>query len=342
MSEAVTPQKTARLQSLIRSAANIAVVTHTHPDGDALGSATAMASYLGEVCGKKATVFLANEAPDTISFILEDITPVVCDNSPAGCASQLSACDLVICLDFNSFSRTDSLEPLLRECTAPKVLIDHHIGPDTACFDLVISETEISSASELLFQVLMATDPIAGNASRLPGRCARALMSGMTTDTNNFANSVFPSTLLMASQLLEAGVDRDAIVARIYNRYRPNRVAAISALLHEHMTIRPDGVAFIVVTKALWQQFGLREGELEGMVNIPLTIDNVNFSIYLREDDGHFRVSIRSKRGYSANLLARRLFHGGGHEQAAGGKLYFPQDIAEPSLAAQYLNNIEV
>ena len=55
---------------------------------------------------------------------------------------------------------------------------------------------------------------------------------------------------------------------------------------------------------------------------------------------GHFRVSIRSKRGVSANRLAAEAFHGGGHECAAGGKLYFPQDIPGPEAAGAYIENV--
>ena len=129
--------------------------------------------------------------------------------------------DLIICLDFNAFHRTDRLENALIESSAKKILIDHHLNPD------LFSETEVSSASELLFHVLKATPVTEGQITRLDPRARTALMTGMTTDTNNFANSTFPSTLKMASELLEAGVDRDLIVHNLYNRHSENRIPAV-------------------------------------------------------------------------------------------------------------------
>lgn len=63
-------------------------------------------------------------------------------------------------------------------------------------------------------------------------------------------------------------------------------------------------------------------------------------SVFLREEDGYFRVSIRSKRGVSANRCAREHFNGGGHEQAAGGRLYWPENIRKPEDAAAYIENV--
>ena len=60
-------------------------------------------------------------------------------------------------------------------------------------------------------------------------------------------------------------------------------------------------------------------------------------SIFAREENGLVRVSLRSKPGTSSNDMAGRFFHGGGHERAAGGKLYFPQDIPSPAAAADYI-----
>lgn len=59
----------------------------------------------------------------------------------------------------------------------------------------------------------------------------------MTTDTNNFSNSVFPSTFEMASRLIEAGVDRDAILVSLYNNYRENRLRLMGFLMSEKLTI---------------------------------------------------------------------------------------------------------
>ena len=337
--QALAPADISRLEAFLAAAGRVAVVVHTHPDGDALGSGSAMLAYLRRCRGVDARLLLPDTPPAPLAFLLPAEGVIDAARERTAAEAWLAQCDLLCTLDMNGFGRAEAFEAPLRACRAPKVLIDHHLRPERESFDLVFSETEVSSASELLYRVLLAL-PGVGSAEKLPLEVLTPLMAGMTTDTNNFANSVYPGTLQMASELLAAGVDRDALLDQIYHSYRENRFRAMGAMLHERMVITPEGVACTVLDRAFLERYGLLEGETEGFVNLPLGIGAVRMSIFLREDEGHFRVSIRSKEGVSANRLAMEYFHGGGHERAAGGKVYWPQDIASPDLAGEYIQAV--
>lgn len=103
------------------------------------------------------------------------------------------------------------------------------------------------------------------------------------------------------------------------------------------MTITPDGVAYMVLDAETLKKFQIDEGDTEGFVNMPLSIKNVRMSLLLKEDGDRVRVSIRSKKGTSANRCSRLHFNGGGHENAAGGRLYIPQDIRNITEAGAYI-----
>ena len=325
------------LDGLIEAAERITIAVHTHPDGDAAGSGAALLSYLRERRGKDAVLLLPDPLPDSLTFVLPRDGVMVYEEAPETACGRIAASDLLFGMDFNAFDRTGGAEIPLRESRAEKVLFDHHLSPDRAAFDLVFSRTDVSSACEVLFDTLLALPDIAGDAGKLPAACTYALMTGMTTDTNNFANSVFPGTLRMASALLAAGTDRDDILARLYNRYRENRFRLMGYLLSEVLRITPEGVAYMILRKEDQLRFNMRQGETEGFVNLPLGIDRVRMSLFLTEQEDHFRVSVRSKKGTSANRMAASRFHGGGHELAAGGKLYFPADIPGPDDAQAYI-----
>ena len=335
----VTSAKIQRLEALIAGAARACVVVHTHPDGDAVGSGTALLAYLRDCRGLQADLLLPDPAAGILDFLVPESGVTVASADPAGALARLAGCDLLFCLDMNGPGRAGELEAPLRAVSARKVLVDHHPRPDEAWFDLTFSETEVSSASELLYHVLLAL-PGVGRADRLPLEVLTPLMAGMTADTNNFANSVFPSTLGMASELLAAGVDRDALLDALFNSYGESRFRAMGCFLDRLMHITPDGVAYAILDRRTQEALGIGEGDTEGFVNLPLGIGRVRMSLFLREDDGHFRVSIRSKRGVAANRLAAESFHGGGHLCAAGGKLFFPQDIPARELAAQYIETV--
>ena len=315
------------------------IVTHMRPDGDAVGSCIAAHSFI-KACGKQSTIVLPHNCPANIDFLIEGISEkelLTYESKPKESSAAIEKADLVICLDFNAFHRTDHLESVLASSHARKVLIDHHLNPDRECFSLVFSETEVSSASELLFHILMRMPEIEGDAGRLPKRAAEALMTGMTTDTNNFGNSVYPSTLQMASALLAAGTDRDRILSMLYNRFSEMRLRLMGHMMKDLLKITDDGVAYIILDSSTQKEYHIGEGDTEGFVNMPLSIDKVKMSIFLKEDEDRLRVSIRSKKGISANRCARQYFNGGGHENAAGGRLRIPEDVTDIFNAGAYI-----
>ena len=335
-----TQEKTLVLSAWIDSATRITVVSHARPDGDAAGSCAAVSSYLRECRGKDVEILLPDPVPASLSFVLEGARLASASDSFSAAAARLASTDLLICLDFNTLARAEGLEDQLRSCQVRKVLVDHHEAPVLEEFDLCFSSTSVSSACELLYSVLMNMPDICHDASKLPSAAGIALMTGMTTDTNNFANSVFPGTFKMASELLAAGVDRDALIDRIYFCERPNRLAAQGEFLSRYMKILPCGASVAVLPAEFYERHGLLDGETEGFVNMPLAVKEVRLSILAREEQGRFRVSLRSKRGVSARSLAVNCFHGGGHEQASGGKILIPDDIPQPSTAQDYLEQV--
>ena len=322
-----------RLNEILLKSSKTAIVTHAKPDGDAAGSSTALYYFLKAFTKADVKIVLNDKFQHALEFLADkEAAENICiySENPDATAKAIADADTIVCLDFNAFHRTDRLSDYLEESTATKILIDHHLFPDTEKFDIVFSETEISSASELLYQILMSMPQIEGDATILPISAATSLMTGMTTDTNNFANSVFPSTLVMASTLLAAGVDRDYILSQLYNQHSENRLRLMGHMMKDLLTITEDGAAYMILDLKTQRENDIKDGDTEGFVNMPLSIAGVRISLLLKEDTDRIRVSIRSKKGTSANRCARLHFNGGGHENAAGGRLEIPiQEVEE-------------
>ncbi len=336
----ISTQNMDSLERRIAEARKICIVTHAKPDGDAIGSSVGLFHYICMLGKTNTRLILNDRQPAYLDFLVETLPQeslVVYQDMPSEADICLTDSDLIFCLDFNAYHRTDRLEGTLAASRADKILIDHHLNPDTEAFDLTFSETDVSSTAELLFHILMETTAIAHNVTLLPHTCATALMTGMTTDTNNFANSVFPSTFRMASSLLAAGVDRDYILSKLYNNYSESRLRLMGHIMKDMLTITDDGVAYVVLDRETQLEYNVAEGDTEGFVNMPLSIAGVRMSIFLKEDGEKVRVSIRSKKGTSANICAMKYFNGGGHENAAGGRLMIPADVEGIGEAASYI-----
>jgi phosphoesterase RecJ-like protein len=133
----------------------------------------------------------------------------------------------------------------------------------------------------------------------------------------------------MASDLLRAGVDRDLILQKLNQEHSESRLRLKGFMLKDLMKVTEDGVAYMVLDRKAQFGYKMQEGDTEGFVNEPLSIAKVKMSIFAREGADEIRISIRSKRGTSANRCAKLFFNGGGHENAAGGKLHIPVSEVE-------------
>ena len=260
-------------------------------------------------------------------------------NETEACDKIIAEADLIISLDMSGPSRIDEMsDAIFKDGNAKRILIDHHLNPVVDAYDIVISDTEVSSTCELLLSLILDSPAIDGNIGRLDIECATSIAAGILTDTNNFANSIFPGTLERFSLLLQRGVDRDHLYNEIFCSYSASRMELMGYLLSEKMSIIHDGeVAFIILDKAEKEKFSFHTGDSEGFVNLPLKIRKVRMSALLTEDDGFVKVSLRSKGTLDVNLFAREYCNGGGHRNASGGRLYI--DICE--TAKYFTDSIE-
>ncbi|MBQ0025334.1 MAG: DHH family phosphoesterase [Bacteroidales bacterium] len=328
-------KSTSLLEKALQKAEKVVLVGHFNPDGDSVGSVVGAYHYLASR-GILSTMVLPGDYPKSLSFLdtgRKGEGIVSYQQKPEQALRAIGSADTIICLDFNRFSRTEQLAGALGESKAFKILIDHHIAPEEKEFDIVISTIRTSSACELLFWTLMDLPDIAGKVERLPMACANALYVGMMTDTNNFSNSCLPSTFNMASLLIRRGVNKDRLQEKVMHCYSVPRTKLMGYLLSEKMIYLSDmKAACITLSNSEKRKYHFKPGDSEGFVNQPLSIKSVRISaLFTENNDGQYvRVSLRSKGNMDVNRLAQRFFNGGGHKNAAGGRLFIPiEDVPQ-------------
>jgi len=152
------------------------------------------------------------------------------------------------------------------------------------------------------------------------------------TDTGGFTyNSNNREIYFIISELLSKGIDKDDIYRKVYNTYSESRLRLMGYVL-SNMTVYSDcNSALITLTKAEQSKFHYIKGDSEGFVNIPLSIKNVRFSCFLREDTEKpmIKISLRSVGTFPCNQLAAEFFNGGGHLNASGGEFFGTMEEAK-------------
>ena len=298
----------------------IAILSHTNPDGDAVGSSIAWAEALRRL-GHEAVCIVPNKYPYYLDWMSGIRDVVIFKTDSAGRAARaVGEADLIFCLDFHSLSRLDALSELIAANTSAKrILIDHHLDP-TEPFDLMFSHPESSSTSYLVYRLIERL----WGAESITRRQAEVLYVGMMTDTGNFSFShITPDLFRAVAALAETGIDIPQIYNNVYNSFTEGRARLFGYVINRKMRIMRKGtVAHMSLTEEEMRRFWFQQGDSEGFVNYALTIKKMKMSAMFLAHRKFIRVSLRSRGDVDVNLFARKYFNGGGHKNAAGGKSF--------------------
>ncbi len=307
-----------RLKALLSDSRNIVITCHLSPDGDALGSSLGLKCLLSKLNPKaRVTVVTPDEPTHTLSFLpgYKEIKP----NSryTERIRSLLDKADLLVCLDFNELYRTDLLAPALRACTAIKLHIDHHIGPEDFA-DLRFSFPEKPATCMLMFELLEA----AGLTEYIDKDCADCLLTGMMTDTGDFTYNLDDPTIYnVIGKLISHGADKARLTRLLFQTFTETNLRIQGFALSQLMEVFYDAhAALIVISRDDLNRFNYKRGDTEGLVNKPLAIPGILYSCYLREETDYIKVSMRSLGDLPVNEICADHFGGGGHKNASGGE----------------------
>ena len=333
ISDRLTPKLTREqvegVRQLIEPAKNVIILTHISPDGDAMGSALALYWWLQ--ASKNAQVIVPNAFPDFFDWMPGADRILICENDVPKAQQYINDADLIICADFNEPKRIGQLGQMALEAACPKILIDHHLFPSDFA-DVTISYSDSPSASELVYRMLYQL-----GVKDLSLEMATCIYTGMMTDTGNFAfNSNHAEMYLIVAQLVALGVDKDAVYNHIFNAHTEGRMRLVGYCLNNKMHIFPERhAALIYVSGKELYRFNFKTGDAEGIVNMPMQIKNVYYSVFMREDKvaewekerangskTKIKISMRSQGDRPVNTFCHDIYNGGGHKNASGGEYY--------------------
>ncbi len=311
-------RKTAKM---LQSYDKILLLCHSHPDGDTLGSATALAHALSAK-GKKIRVECSDPIPKDFGFMFE------------GLANDEFEPELIAAIDVADIK-------LLGRDSEGKyqgkigLCIDHH-GSNMMYADKICLEPDSASTAEMMFLLLKELD------AEITPQIASCLFTGVTTDTGcmRFSNTT-PRTFEIAAELAKLGADTYNII-QVFFETKTRTYAALERLALEGMRFYfSDRCAVICVTQDMYKRSGSDESETDRLANLPRQIEGVLVGVSMRElKDGSFKASVRTHGDIDASAICKRL-GGGGHMGAAGCTLYGSKQQAINSLLKEIQAEID-
>lgn len=307
----------------LRRYRRFAVVTHEHPDGDAVGSVLAMTTLLDRL-GKEADPYCQDPFPPGHDF-LPGTSRVRRGTDDPG------RYEAVVLVDCGEFSRVG---PPLAEAFAhvPVVInIDHHVSRRPFGTFSWVEETA-SSTCEMLYELGL------GLGIKLDETLASQLYMGLMTDTGGFRfSNTNQKVLEIAARLVAAGADPARIAAEVYESVSPQGLRLLAEVLNTVEFHAGERLAAAELTRSMLEKTGGTRSDSEGFINHLRAVKPVQIAILFKEEEnGLIHVSLRSKG--NADVASFAQSHGGGgHRRAAAFRTNGSMDAVRARIVREAL-----
>jgi phosphoesterase RecJ-like protein len=308
----ISAEEHKRAFDLLSGCGRVLCLSHTRPDGDAIGSVLGLRSLLRGV-GVDVTGVMLDPPTSRYEWLLVG-DPLAIWTTDAAAIRDRSY-DAVILVDTCAARQLEPVMPFVKQLSAPRVVFDHHATRDVPAGVLLIDETAAATC-ELICEW---ADAVGLTPS---AEAATALFAGLATDTGWFRfPSVDARALRTAERLVALGADPHRIYERLYSQDAPGRLRLLGAMLAT-LELRAGGrLAVVELTQESFRRNGATPADTEDLINEPQRIAGVMAAVlFVEQDDGRVRVSFRSKRDLDVAALAAE-FGGGGHARAAGARV---------------------
>ncbi len=303
-----------KIKESIEKARNVLILTHENPDGDAIGSSLAFMHALKKL-GKEVTVLIPTinnmysflPGFDEIKYEIENVEEF----------------DLCIALDSSDSERLFICKPYF-EKIEHTIVIDHHITNQNFGDVNYVNALASSTCQNLI--VVLATLDIAINKDM-----AECIYTGILTDTGGFRYNTQSETFEFAAMLLETGIDISKIYRIVFDTVTEKRTRLLSRALDRLEILENGKIAFTYITTQDVNDLQTEDGDHENIVNYGRNVDGVEVSIFAREKDGKYKISLRANEYVDVSQIASK-YAGGGHLRAAGLEMSMPLEQVKQTL----------
>ncbi len=294
--------------NLLKNSANILLVTHQKPDGDAIGSLLSFGTVLEKL--KKKKTLVAKDLSIKYKFLprFDQIKEEI---------NQLKEFDLCIILDCGQLSQTGF--PILTNLSIPLVNIDHHFT--NSCWgDINLVQKDSSATCEILYNLFQFINEKSDLPIKIDKDIATYLLLGISTDTGSFKHSnTTLKTLRIASKLLLKGGKLLKISKEIYNIKSLSTLKLWGKVFSNISYNKKFKIVISVITKKDFKECGATSEDLEGAIYFLNAIPEAKAILLLSEqNEKEIKGSLRTENEKIDVSKLARFFNGGGHKKAAG------------------------
>ncbi len=292
----------------------VAVLGHMRPDGDCIGSQTALCRML-LAAGVDAVCVNRDRVPPNLLPYAEGVRFV------KG-ADYAESDRLAVTVDCADASRIGT-ELLARFPQGIEANIDHHASnPDYARTNIVVREA--AATCHILAAAAL------GQGLPIDVTTAKALHLGTLTETGRFCyRSTTAEVFAIIAELVRRGADPAEANYRVFEQESRGKLELTKRFLNT-IAFHADGkICSGELTQADYAATGTTKEDKEGLVEFPRSVEGVEIAVLMEEGADGIRGSLRGRDPKLRLDLCAGKLNGGGHMLAAGFNMQgcrLPQD----------------
>ncbi len=288
------------IAAALRERQSFLLTSHARPDGDAIGSAMALALAL-DALGKSVRIVNRDPVPEPYR-----VFPAV---DRIEVAEEVThEADALVVMECSDLTRP-GVAGLDRYFA---INIDHHLG-NTMYGAVNWFDGSACACGELVADVIDAL-----GVAWTPDIAAHLYLA-ISTDTGGFRyGPISPRTFEVCRRIADTGVNPSGLARQIFDSHSIGRVRLTGAMLNAMELHHGDRLAVLAFDDGLLASCGATQDDTEGLVNLPLGARGVEaVALFKRVGADTWRVSLRSKGHVDVRAVAAQ-WQGGGHTNASG------------------------
>ena len=197
------------LRPILAASQRFVISSHVRPDADAIGSEIGLARVLQSL-GK--TVQIINTSPTPTNLYFLDPTREAKQFGSGTTVADVAAAEVHFVVDTSSWMQLSDVGKAMRESSARRVVIDHHVSADDLGA-VEFKDTSSEATGSLIFELSRFLDVT------LPPDAATALFAAIATDTGWFRFSAVTSrTMWIIGELMERGASPQTVFRELYEQ----------------------------------------------------------------------------------------------------------------------------
>lgn len=283
------------LKELIDAYRTITILSHIHPDADALGTSLGIYALL-KACGKHVEIVnYSVDLPRHLNF-LPNFSKI--KHKIEYAQSLIIACDCgsIDRLGFDLEGRTI-------------INIDHHqTNQNYGMLNLV--NPLLCASAHVAYEALEGVFPVTGDV-------ATCFYTALLSDTRYFTTGNVDETVFaFAMQLMAHGADHQRVAFNLTQRRSLASLRVLGSVLNTLTLHHNATVASVRADREMIAASGAKISDLDGVVDYARSLATVEIGIFLVQHGSSVKVSLRSKTEDISPLAEH--FGGGGHKNACG------------------------